>query len=762
MSFRGVAINFGARGRLYAFSRLLALRPVQAFLTRGMSGSKSYQTRVLAEVRAIIEEALAASYRNQRMDKAARELRMAAFSFGFELDGHADVDRFCAAISAEQTVRSGDLCVIRSAVIQGAGLRLMQELAASVVFEMRSGSSSASWIGLGPLFAAADLTVDSLALRLFPAEQELSEDETFRMSDSHTKAYLRAARDGGGNVAKLGSKPSAVVVPVRYAAALLVAIVFVSSVFSVLATGWVFAVLLAFPVVEALLKSIYCVSAFSPQTTFMASYDRRRLVTHGAAVTLVIPILLHGETDCRRLAVRTRANAFGSASLARILLLTDFQDSRAPGSTKAEWSLLQQLVRQLEIEFHGVNVTWEILHRDREYCADEQVFMGWERKRGKIITLFRAVQGDDKVFAARFGHHHDLSNVDLIMVLDEDSRLAEGALDSLYLAATHPLNVLSSFGCSGHGIIVPALINDQDSSWRLSSHLATVSGTKFWIEKLGETAFAGKGLFSIREFHGRGAMELPLGCILSHDTLEGYLLRPGCCPAAVVVESLPASYLGHANRMHRWARGDFQNLVFAWPRDWRSFDFFRAIEILASRGSQIVLPYFAVVAIMKGHGLALAVVAMIPTFAATASVLIFRFVPRPSFVLEVLKFFASRLAGSVLRFVTAAHQSSIVTSAWVLSALRCIRKKHLLEWTSSDQAVGAVHGPVKILALSVLPPIFMALAIGIQKAEPPIAAVILMVVWLLFPIFSQWIFSPRRGQLSMSNDGQNLNLGKKP
>ena len=79
----------------------------------------------------------------------------------------------------------------------------------------------------------------------------------------------------------------------------------------------------------------------------------------------------------------------------------------------------------------------------------------------------------------------------------------------------------------------------------------------------------GKGLIDVHAAAQVLAHRLPEGQVLSHDLLEGSLMRCAGASDVVLVEAAPMHADVAASRIHRWTRGDWQLLPFiAHPRRW--------------------------------------------------------------------------------------------------------------------------------------------------------------------------------------------------
>jgi cyclic beta-1,2-glucan synthetase len=83
-----------------------------------------------------------------------------------------------------------------------------------------------------------------------------------------------------------------------------------------------------------------------------------------------------------------------------------------------------------------------LLHRRRVFNASENVWMGWERKRGKLHELNRLLRGAlDTTFVAVAGQAPRVpDNVRFVITLDADTRLPRDAARRMVGKMAHPVN----------------------------------------------------------------------------------------------------------------------------------------------------------------------------------------------------------------------------------------------------------------------------------------------------------------------------------
>jgi hypothetical protein len=100
-------------------------------------------------------------------------------------------------------------------------------------------------------------------------------------------------------------------------------------------------------------------------------------------------------------------------------------------------SMIDALNDRYGTEGHG---SFFLLHRHRIFNARQGVWMGWERKRGKLLDLNKYLQGDYDAFPVKAGNLDVLRRVKYIITLDSDTQLPRGSAAQLVGAIAHPLN----------------------------------------------------------------------------------------------------------------------------------------------------------------------------------------------------------------------------------------------------------------------------------------------------------------------------------
>ena len=260
-------------------------------------------------------------------------------------------------------------------------------------------------------------------------------------------------------------------------------------------------------------------------------------------------------------------------------VLSDFTD--APTETResdaAILAAAVEGVRALNARYaEGREDAFYLFHRSRRYNPHEGVWMGWERKRGKLAEFNRFVlEGERGSFAVIEGDVEPIRSVRYVITLDSDTVLPPDAAPQLVGALAHPLNRAvydSTLGrvTRGYGILQPRVGVSLPSAHRSlfaaihSGHPGvdpyTTAVSDVYQDLYGEGSFTGKGVYDVAAFERSTRGRFPENTLLSHDLIEGSYARAGLATDVIVYDEYPSRYLTFTRRKHRWIRGDWQLL----------------------------------------------------------------------------------------------------------------------------------------------------------------------------------------------------------
>ena len=301
-------------------------------------------------------------------------------------------------------------------------------------------------------------------------------------------------------------------------------------------------------------------------------------------MTLVaIPTLLLNENQVRRLVEKLEVRFLGNHDPnLHFALVSDLPDSPKPApEDDALVDLSAKLIRELNERYAAKNIgSFFLLHRHRVYNPRERGWMGWERKRGKLLDLNRLMRGQFDSFPVKIGDLAILRKIRYVITLDSDTELPRGSAHRMVGAIAHPLNQaiidpVNNVVVAGYGILQPRVDVSVQSTARsrLAAIFAGESGldpytravSDVYQDLFGEGTFTGKGIYEVDTVARVLSRRFPRNALLSHDLIEGAYARAGLATDIVVIEDYPSHYSAYSRRKHRWLRGDWQ--IVEWLTD---------------------------------------------------------------------------------------------------------------------------------------------------------------------------------------------------
>ena len=314
--------------------------------------------------------------------------------------------------------------------------------------------------------------------------------------------------------------------------------------------------------------------------------DFNKGIPDASRALVVVPCLLGSKSEVNELVsaleVRYLANRDTNLYFA---LLADFNDApqrEMPGDA--------ELLREAREEIEALNRKHDpqdrsrfcLFIRDREWNLCEQLWMGRERKRGKLVDLNRFLRGRAcGTLRLCVGAEAELRRVKYVITLDADTDLPPQSATQLVATMAHPLNRplidrRRRRVIAGYGILQPLISSEVsiDNTSRLAQLYGGEAGidpytrvvSDVYQDLFGEASFVGKGIYDVDIFAQATGTRFPSNLILSHDLLEGNYARTGLVSDVALFEHHPDSYIADLRRRHRWVRGDWQ--ILSWVLPW--------------------------------------------------------------------------------------------------------------------------------------------------------------------------------------------------
>lgn len=511
-------------------------------------------------------------------------------------------------------------------------------------------------------------------------------------------------------------------------------------------------------------------------------------VPASCAAYVVVPSLLSSRREVQLLLERLELHYLANPEPAlRFALLTDFTDAptqHLPG----DHELVAQAVagiRQLNLRYGEVGKQpFSLFHRERRWNPQERCWMGWERKRGKLMEFNRLLAGaTDTSFVVQEGAQNlgRAAAPPFVLTLDADTQLPFGAARKLIGTLAHPLNrprvdPQSGRIVEGYAVLQPRIgvhLGSANQTWfsRLyANHPGidpyTTASSDVYQDLFGEGSFTGKGVFDLRAFDDALVDRFPDNHILSHDLIEGCHARVALVSDIELIDAFPARYDADARRQHRWVRGDWQLLPWLMPRvptrhGWRQnpLSLLSRWKIIDNLRRSLLPPalFFwfasgwlfwpslawlttAVGLIVLGFPLLTQVVLAIGNWPREGS---WRLHAQ-----QIASELGRSLAVTVLSVAFLPHQAMLMLDAIGRTLWRlCISRRRMLEWETAAAAERRLSGSrwSAIWHLWYVPLVALA-AFFFVSAEARWTAWPLAGLWLLSPLLAHWISLPIRSR----------------
>ena len=339
--------------------------------------------------------------------------------------------------------------------------------------------------------------------------------------------------------------------------------------------------LLYFPLWEVLRPFVEMIAGAETEREYLPRLALDGVIPEEAPTMVVLSALLPRLSEVKTLEKKLEGlyHRNGRGAI-RFCVLMDLKQAKYPTLPEDEPLIrsAESMIRRLNRKYDG---RFLLIVRKRTYSKTQNAFTGWERKRGAIEQLVRMIRGEEIPCAAIAGKRSWLDGVKYLIALDYDTEALLDSCAELVAVAEHPLNrpVIDDEKrtvTEGYGIISPHMAVDLQSSLRTPftrvmgglggvSAYDTGSGD-LYMDLYGEAIFAGKGLLDVEAFSRLLIGRFPEEAVLSHDILEGSFLRTAYAGDVEMTDGFPESATPFFKRLHRWIRGDFQNIPYIAPK----------------------------------------------------------------------------------------------------------------------------------------------------------------------------------------------------
>ena len=466
-------------------------------------------------------------------------------------------------------------------------------------------------------------------------------------------------------------------------------------------------------------------------------------------------------------------------------LLTDFADAREEVMPDDN-----ALLEQVRAGIDSLNQKYSpkrpdrffLFHRPRRWNGGEAVWMGLERKRGKLADLNSLLRGGSRdCFSEIIGDMSLLPSVKYIITLDTDTQLPRDAAGKLVGTMAHPLNrpvfdTERGIVSEGYGILQPRVevsLPGARRSWFVRLFAGEVGMDPYtrqvsdvYQDLFGEGSFIGKGIYDIDAFRETMEGRIPENTVLSHDLLEGCHARSGLVSDVELYEEYPSRYAVDVARRHRWVRGDWQIGQWLLPRvsgtggrrlrnplsflsRWKIFDNLRrslvpASLVLLLLGGWLLMPELGLVPALS----VLTILALPAVLTAGVGVL-----RKPTDLpwaihLRGAAGSAGRQLGQIFLAVALLPYEAYINLDAIGRALPrlLVTRKRLLQWQTSSDSEGMTLArlPDFYATMSIAPALALAAGLFMTATQSPqlLPALPFLGLWAAAPAIAWWISRP--------------------
>ncbi|HEX7556143.1 MAG TPA: glucoamylase family protein, partial [Leptolinea sp.] len=530
-------------------------------------------------------------------------------------------------------------------------------------------------------------------------------------------------------------------------------------------------------------------------------------VPSGFSTMVVIPTLLSSDSYIDELLQKLEINFIGNDDPNIFYaLLTDFIDAPEESMPDDEMLLTkaQNLITDLNNKYQrSTGQIFYLLNRRRLWNPSENCWMGWERKRGKLMEFNQLILGNlNTTYILSQNQIKTLPKPRFIITLDSDTYMPHKTSNQLIGALAHPLNQAivdkkSNQVLRGYTLLQPHIgVTPTSASQSTFSRifqgeygldLYTPAISDLYQDLFGSGIYAGKGIYDLNSFWLCLKDRCPENALLSHDLFEGVFARLALVSDIVLFEEYPSTYHAQIKRSIRWVRGDWQILPWLFARvpdatgkkvpnqlslidRWKILDnlirslFYPSLFIL------LLFGWFMVPASALAVTLITLGVAMIPFVLGITSRLLRGVMAAMSGPIQTALWFnaSESLGYSIknsffqwsLNLAFLPHRAVMMINAIVITLVRVfLTHRRLLQWTTAahNNALNYHNSSVQVWKTMIWSPIISLIIAGTIMWLTPssfLVAAPLLILWFISPQLAYWISLPPTDKKRLINEEQ--------
>lgn len=389
-------------------------------------------------------------------------------------------------------------------------------------------------------------------------------------------------------------------------------------------------------------------------------------------------------------------------------VLADFPNGKEEKPSEKEKLVMENLFSEISLLNSKYKNKFTVFVRNRKYNPEEKICYGEERKRGAICALINFIT-EGLEFDYTHGNTSNLSDVKYLFLLDSDTGIGFSSVREAVSCALHPQNkpvIENGRVVKGYGVFQPAvkfgLVHENQTYFQ--SFITGAGGLDNYesasydrFQSIFESGiFCGKGLIDVKLYKSMVIPNIQSGAVLSHDMPEGNLLRCRLVSDITTTDDVPNNAISYFSRLHRWIRGDVQNLIFLQNKHMSAYSVFKilnnVLRHITPAFSLLLILSFAFLDIQKGIFATFfsllylifpffSVLVFAPARAYNKSTVIGR-----RFYSKVSGVYASNAMRLIYEISLLPHLAFVSVNAFSKSLYRMyVSKKGLLEWKTFGQ-----------------------------------------------------------------------------
>ena len=481
-------------------------------------------------------------------------------------------------------------------------------------------------------------------------------------------------------------------------------------------------VLLLIPISEIVTKVIQTILTKTVKPKLIPKMDFSKGIPKEYTTMVVIPTVIDSGIKAKQLI--EKLEVFYLANKSENLYFTLLGDCTTSKNKKEPYD--EEIAQYTEETLASLNDKYprdglplfNFVYRNRLWNGKEEAFLGWERKRGLLTQFNEYLLGNlNNVFNIntindwKIRKDNKLPIIKYIITLDADTDLILNSGIQLIGSMAHILNkpiVEKNKVIAGHALMQPRVGIDLISS-KKSKFVEIFAGmggidsysnaiSDIYQDNFNEGIYTGKGIYDVQIFSDVLKNQIPENTVLSHDLLEGNYLRCALVSDILLLDGYPTSFNTFITRLHRWIRGDWQ--ITGWIKNKRmnNLSKFKILDNLRRSLLEISvfinIIFLTILKISKnakiGLLLAISIISIImPTILDYINYIVFK-----QEGLKKQKSFSRNIGGlqasflrAIIELAVLPYKAYISLNAIIKTIYRMkISHKHLLEWTTSEEA----------------------------------------------------------------------------